>query len=673
MPSILTPIQLTAAAGLLQNQGIKTLPTALTTAVANFNATGLITDWLAAVAAYKAASFFTQSTFESLLQIGATVCPALGNSIPESPVGTYTNLINEYIYDPTLVGQGLDPNGFSNLISQTGNAYLGTGNTAGFAQGFMAVESYVSTTNQYINTSVNANNYLGPLFNGLDDLITNGVSSINTNLPAFGKDLAMQGNLWNLNKIDLYGTPAGLLQNIAKQGKIQGGTLDIVRTRLLNIGFTDTDIKNLIGDNRAGLFNPNGLSDNDFNKLQQQAYQAIYDIRGNDLQQILDILDVTTPNIQTLADLFNPVKTFPNSYKTLTLPTFNGNQPIYVANGLNSNITPTVANTLPAASGCDELGKIIPQDQAVANKAIQIALQNVSGITNTTLPRFAEAVKGYSDRQWNNKLQYLSNSFVVYNDQVYQSIDTVPPGIDITNSSYWTPTSLGNLDTLSGLPLLQAQTTPVDSSVTNYFANNVAIGSGPNGEITIYDILGTALDYNDFATQLNAATAVINTLQTAGALTTLRSRYTTITAAASNATVITAIGNANSDISTIAGSYATEVAALNSAWTAIATVLNTERGYQNAGGIDYFVTTTGTQTSIYSFVQNLPRYATETANEQSAEFLEAIADTTTLTGQAIVGSMIEARNTLRLGAANIASNANQIPSNPPLIPVPVVN
>jgi hypothetical protein len=44
---------------------------------------------------------------------------------------------------------------------------------------------------------------------------------------------------------------------------------------------------------------------------------------------------------------------------------------------------------IPAPSGCDELGKIIPPDQAVANKALQFELQQVAGITNLTLPQLA--------------------------------------------------------------------------------------------------------------------------------------------------------------------------------------------------------------------------------------------------------------------------------------------
>ena len=111
--SILTPLQLTATASLLQNQGLKTLPSALTSAIAAYNATAVVTDFLAAVAFYKAASFRTQSTLAQLLQIGSTVCPALGDSIPVAPVGTYTSLIQEYITDTSLTGSSVGQNGFA--------------------------------------------------------------------------------------------------------------------------------------------------------------------------------------------------------------------------------------------------------------------------------------------------------------------------------------------------------------------------------------------------------------------------------------------------------------------------------------------------------------------------------------------------------------------------------
>ena len=69
MASILTPLQITAAAALLNNQGLKSLPAALTTAETAYTATAVITAWQAAVTFYAAQSFATASTLSSLLSI----------------------------------------------------------------------------------------------------------------------------------------------------------------------------------------------------------------------------------------------------------------------------------------------------------------------------------------------------------------------------------------------------------------------------------------------------------------------------------------------------------------------------------------------------------------------------------------------------------------------------
>jgi hypothetical protein len=60
-----------------------------------------------------------------------------------------------------------------------------------------------------------------------------------------------------------------------------------------------------------------------------------------------------------------------------------------------------------------------------------------------------------------------------------------------------------------------------------------------------------------------------------------------------------------------------------------------------------------------------------TANHDAAEFLDNLADTAVLGGQAIVGAMREGRNQARL-AANGIYNANQVPSDAEVEPIPVV-
>ena len=659
MSSVTSPLQLTVSTALLQNQGLRPVPTALTNAIAAFNGTTVMQNYSAALAFYAAQTFAKSSaTLVNLLSIGSTVCPALGNSIPASPLGTYTYLTNT--------------DGFSNLIDSTAAAYLGDGNDGKFCQGFMAVQGYIASTNQYINSSVNVNQYLGPMFTNMDDLVTANIASVSTNLPDFGVDLTKQGNLWNFAKLDLYGTPAGLIQQISALAGIKGRTVPDLQNAMISVGLTATDIANLVNDNRVGLNRPTGLTQNEFDKLQLLAYNAMTMITGDALAQILDILSVTTPNIDSLDDLLNPLVMFPLSYSSLQTPSPNGAIPIFSSTGsVNSSIAPVVNSYLPTASGCDELGKIIPPAQAVANKAIQVSLQQINNIPNSTLPKFAEAVVGSVDNPWTVTQEYLANAVVSLGTPVpsfYRATVDVPAGIDINNTAYWSPTTLGGLNTMAGLPLIQAQTTPVDSSVTSYISNNLATGTGPNGTITTYDVLGLAIDSNNFAAQLNSATVAINALQTAGSLAALNTAYTNILLAVSDAAVQTQIDNANTAIAALGASlYKT---ALNTAWTYMANLMNLSYKYTDQTGVDYF-NLQGDTNSIYSFSQNLPYYGLLTASGDAVEFLQNLADTTVLGGQAIVGAMREGRNNARLSTARMY-NTNQVPSAPEVDPIPAI-
>jgi hypothetical protein len=661
---IVTPLQLTASASMLNNQGINALPSALTTALATINATTLISNFLSAVNSYVTQTYANATTLQSLLTIGTSNCPALGNSIPAA----YTNL--PYVVTDAN-GDNQSPYGFTGLIQQTGNAYLGAGDLGKFCQGFMAVQGYLSIVNQFINSAVNVQTYLGPTFTSMDALVTNNISDINPDLGAFATDLYQQGQLWNPANMIAYGTPAGLLQQLAAVGRLKGGFFGGLQTALTVQGLLDTDIQQLIRGQEQ-------LTATEFNTLQMLAYQAMKQVTGDSLAQVLAILDVTLPNIMTMADLLNPIKTFPRSYATLNVPAGATWQPIYQpGTSVNLAIAPLVNAVLPAASGCDELAKVIPPAQAVANKAIQVSLQQATGIPLTTVPALAQTVQGLADSNWNPAITYLANDVVNYaapDLTVYQAQQDVPAGTDISNTDYWLPTTLGGLSTLSGLPLLQEQTAPVDSSVSTYFATQQATGSGVNGTITTCDVLGTAIDYNNFAAQLNTATTNINSLQTAGALTTLNAAYVNIAGAANNNQVLNYITDANNAIAAIVGnpSYAAQVSALNTAWNAIASALSQERTYQTQASIDYFNLQAGEQVSVMGFVLQLPQYGLQTEECGACDFLEQIANTAILGGQAIVGVMRESRNNQRLSASQL--NQNLAPSSEPAVtPIPVIN
>ena len=645
---ILTPLQLTAASALLNNTGLDPLPTTLTTAVASFNAGSPISNFLTAVANYTAASFANATTLSSLLTIGNTTIPALGDSIPAA----FTN----------LTPVSTVPAGFSGLIQQTGNNYLGNGDVGRFAQGFMAVQGYINTTNQYINSAVNAQTYLGPTFTSMDALVTNSLSDVNPDFDGFGTDLANQGQLTDLSNLNEYGTPGALLQQLAKVGQFQGGLPGFVANSLNQAGVTNIGITRLLNGG-------SGITPSEYNLLQRQAYQGMLNVTGTDLDQVLQILDVTTPNITTMADLLDQSMIFPNSFTTLQTPTPNGPVPIYgPGTSVNLSLADNISNYLPQPTGCDELSKVIPSGIAVANKGVQSALQQIAGIPTTTLPALAETVKGFAPDVWDLNTTYLADALVASGQPIptfYRAQQDVPARIDISNTDYWLPTTIGGLSTMSGLSLIQAQNTAITSSVASYFSSNIATGSGPDGTITTCDVIGTAIDHSNIAAQLAIATSamanIANLVASATAnVTNINSAYAAIAVASSGPDVVANIAIANGNIANIYSNttpaVVANVATLNGAWSVIANVLSTEKTYQTYAGIDYTNLQAGERVSTMSFVQQLPIYGTQTSSCGPAYFIEQIANTSIIGGQAIVGALRDGQNNQVLNAAGLGVN-----------------
>jgi hypothetical protein len=366
---VLSPLQLTGGAGLLQNTGIA-VNSEFVGKIDEYESITFIADLLTTLSLAGAAGL-SGSTIASLQTLGNVACPALGDSIPAGFAG-----VNP-IPAPSNAG-------FVSIFPAIGAKYLGNGDVGKFAQAFAAAQGYVGQVNQFIISAANANEYLGPTFTNLDDMITGDLTKISLALPALGEDFEDLGNLIDLADIQHLGEPAALLQQLSKLGNMGTSTLPCVQVALEMSGLTTTDITDLISNNRESLFNPNGLSTNQFDRLQQKAYQGMNMVSGDCLADVLAIMDVTTPGIGDMADLLDPAKILPNSYPSLKFE----DQLIYAPDGsVNSGIANTLNATTP--TGCDELGKIIPPNQAVANKALQFQLQQVSGIQNLTLPQLA--------------------------------------------------------------------------------------------------------------------------------------------------------------------------------------------------------------------------------------------------------------------------------------------
>lgn len=652
MAGSLTPLQLQAASGLFQNEGYGVNGTLVAT-VDQYTSTPLLTPLIAAIG--NAGSLPTST--QTLLQTFAnTSCPALADSI----VANTTAIVSTTLANP----------GMSGIITLTAEAYMGDGDLSKFAQTFIQANSFCSSINEFINSAVNSNSYLGPTFTGMDNLVTAGLTEINRATAAMGDDLYNAGQYIDLGNLDNYGTPLALIQQISRRA----GTISPLITALSNAGVPDNIILN--------LSDPAVIVTDTVQKLM---YNALLSVTGDELANILRILDVWTPNINTLADLLNPAIMMPNSYPSLTTPTADGPRAIY--------ITPPLEPAVDYDNLTAEESQAILDEEAAA-RAIDrpLACEIRQSDNPVTAQSTASPVTGDTSGNTGSGNQYIPNSTLeaaVAGDQAgisYERLSVMTtPGLalvnkalscsldQVTNVSRMTLPQLSSAflaaETNKGLPAIEAQTQPLPTADVSYYANTIATGSGVNGTILITDILGTAAGTNVTASLGNCIT-IINTLYSAGSLNTLITYYDGIlanTLASDNANVVSLIASAQTEIGSIVAANPTETTSLNTNFSAISTQITTETGLQVRAGMDIGNVEGNSQTAIMSFVSSLPSFGLDTKVGGTAQYLETVS-TSASAGQSTVAVLREGRTTAGLNVAGVGTSAttvDPIPSTPP--------
>jgi hypothetical protein len=303
--NVLTPLQLIAGAGLLQNQGLAVSPE-LTAAIDAYSNTPVMSAFFEALASDS-----------SLATLAANTVPAFSNSLPTA----YANLGTQ----------------MSNVILSQSSADFGSGDISKFIQALNLVQAYSQNTNLFINSAVNSQTYLGNTFTSTNNMITGDVTTINLATTTFGQDLAQLGGLIDLDNLGDLGSPLALIQRIVQLT----GNIPVLSLLLLAEGVSEDIVLNLTDPTIS-------VSDS----VQRLMYQAMTQVTGDALAQILKVLKITTQGIETMADLLNPVRLFPNSYQSLTVATANGLRAVYVnaSGSVNTNLEqelpPYVINTL---------------------------------------------------------------------------------------------------------------------------------------------------------------------------------------------------------------------------------------------------------------------------------------------------------------------------------------
>jgi hypothetical protein len=304
------------------------------------------------------------------------------------------------------------------------------------------------------------------------------------------------------------------------------------------------------------------------------------------------------------------------------------------------------------------LQKIIPPDQALANKALERSLRQTKNIAESDLQVLA-------------------------------------PVIEQLESNY-------------DLPLIQALETPIPPVVESFYANTLATGTGPNNTLTVYDVIGTAAGavHNE---ELPVVTTILQDLDADGQLDVLTANagpssastgvytvmqyclgntYTvddgfgeydvvipvgvygagsyhgnTANAAISNAFSSGLIPVASNLIANIAAANSALAAQANDAFNNSASQLSTETTNRSLAKIDFANLEANVNSVTMSVVTNLHDIGLDTTEGGSATFFENVANLNSLYGQAVISSMREGRNIRRLNDAGIVLDT-QLPDTP---------
>lgn len=537
---------------------------------------------------------------------------------------------------------------WTDLVTLAANRIMGNGDITRFCSLFGSALGYVSQANQILQANKSSDilaQTFDPAKGGMDALSTGGLNQFSNNLSVTSADMAKLGQLIDLRALDDWGLPGQILAQI---GDITGGEIPAVSQLMIAAGIPASKVREL-------SFGQNTLT-NDEERL---LYQIMLGITGEDLEQVLAILGVTTDGIENMAQLLDPRHIFPNSYTNLLCPTLDELLPVYIGDSVNRNLLPLfLADPVSAFTGpnnsnsYDIISILIPPDQALADKALARSLQQLKNITESSLPALS--------------------------------------------------TAMAQVETNVGLADINSLTQPIPTDVQDFYKQSLGEGTGPDDTILLADVIGTPTGIG-IADNLATVTANLTALNDASAFTTLTGAggaYTVMLTVLTTTSYVQTdmsgdiqivipsglpgqgtypsaplppsqlrqcreaamngqgsgvgcIQAGNAIIAGLANAYPEQWAIMLAAWQDIVSSMSRQKTNLDNAEID--INQLGTsRSSAMSFAENLHQWATETEDGGPNACLEALANTATLSGQAVISSLREGRNIASLESAGIS-------------------
>ena len=553
---IQSPLGVNVLGALLNNQGLTINPvakqilgesTSLSTYTYGTIITGTCLNYLVQAINEAYTIGIDTTTYNNLISIGAGVIPALGNSKPTTYTNTGSNtgpLGNLPAWGGANYTAGAECTrfGFMRLIALQAydefnyNASLPA--YKDFLNSIQICQGFILSQNNSIQSLNNSKTFLTGVYSNINDLITGDISGVNLATLAFGRDLQNLGKAIDLSTIASFGLPSNLLITLQKNNAVTKS----VSLALLSMGFSVSDIQQISN----GLI---GVT----KSQEKQIYQAFSIILGQDLIDVLIPLNCKTLNLQSLVDLLNPLKLFPNSYKSLTVPVYNLTSGptnsktyylIYNNDGVNSVLNqPSIANQIgiitPPGPPPVKQQVIVDSVENAYSQLSEIQQQNVVKQYNEYIngPKFNDLINeikinndysitgGSSKISFNEYLRTIwfattadtsNNSLTsTANNITYQPpavgfgsyLDKILPD-DIALSAGAFSYSMQQIKNITNIPIekfaqvvstlettkllsINGTSVPVDVTGVNQALSLISNGSGPNGTYTLSDFFGS--------------------------------------------------------------------------------------------------------------------------------------------------------------------------------------
>lgn len=270
-----------------------------------------------------------------------------------------------------------------------------------FARSWQQHFTYQGETNKKINSFEETKTFIKGNYSNINDLTTSDFAGVSLAFKVFGNDMINLGKTIDLTTIHQFGLPSAFLKGLQKNSALT----DALRFALLYQDMASIDLERILQPTSQPT-----------PEEEKKIYAAFKLITGNDLGDIKIILNIATSGLTSLADLIDLRKMFPNSYQTITVPTYSANTlsaKIYDFIYLGGNVNPRIQNWGQYLEG------ILPTDLARSCGAFMCTMNQIKNIKTMNIEKVSQVIAN---------LEVTNKDLPQVN-----SVDGVPGSVNLAN------------------------------------------------------------------------------------------------------------------------------------------------------------------------------------------------------------------------------------------------